>query len=156
MFTYKYPHPAVTSDCVLFGYDSKDKHLKLLLIQRGNDPYKGKWAFPGGFINIDETAEQCCVRELQEETGLFLDISKLEQVGAYSEVDRDPRERVITIAFMAILDEKPEVKGGDDAMNAKWFDIRQLPNLAFDHKQIYFDAMIRLNAYFNQVKDKMK
>lgn len=130
-YTYKYPHPAVTSDCVVFGFDGKE--LKILLIERKNEPCKGCWAFPGGFMNIDETVEQCAKRELEEETGLKLDV--LEQFHTFSEVNRDPRERVITVAFIGLV-KQAEVKGSDDAAKAQWFPIKETPRLAFDHDYI--------------------
>ena len=136
MYCYKYPHPAVTADCIV--YNKEDDKIYVLLIQRKNDPYKDSWAFPGGFINIDESAEEAAIRELKEETGL--EISNIEQLKAYSNPDRDPRERVITIAFIAESKIK-DVKGGDDAKEARWFDISQLPSLAFDHKEILQDAI---------------
>ena len=135
MYCYKYPHPAVTADCIVFNRE-RDK-ISVLLIKRKNEPYKDCWAFPGGFINIDESAEDAAVRELKEETGL--EVSKIEQLKAYSNPDRDPRERVITIAFIAESKIK-EVNGRDDAKEARWFDISQLPPLAFDHEQILKDA----------------
>ena len=92
-YTYKYPRPAVTADCVVV---TKEVVPQVLLIERGADPYKGCWAFPGGFMNMDETTEQCAIRELEEETGLK--VTELHQIGAYSKVDRDPRGRTITIA----------------------------------------------------------
>ena len=131
-FTYQYPHPAVTTDCVIFGYDSKEG-LSVLLIKRGIEPYKDHWAFPGGFIRMDEDAETGARRELTEETGF--DTSYVEQFGCFSEVNRDPRERVITIAFYALV-KKSEVKGGDDAADAHWFPIDNIPPLAFDHDRI--------------------
>ena len=85
-FTYEYPRPAVTADCVVIA---RENEPKVLLIQRGNEPFKGCWAFPGGFMNMDETTEQCAVRELEEETGLK--VTEIKQIGAYSKVDRDPR-----------------------------------------------------------------
>lgn len=138
-FCYKYPHPAVTSDCVIFGFDGVA--IKVLLIQRGIEPYKGKWAFPGGFMNIDETVEQCAKRELQEETGLN-DVA-VEQFYTFSDVNRDPRERVITVAHYALV-RLSEVKGGDDAMSAKWFAMNEIPSLAFDHDRILRMAVNRL------------
>ena len=131
-YTYKYPHPAVTTDCVIFGYDTKDG-LSVLLIKRGIEPYKDHWAFPGGFIRMDEDAETGARRELREETGLAT--LYVEQFGCFSEVNRDPRERVITIAFYALV-KKSQVTGGDDAAAAHWFPIYNVPPLAFDHDRI--------------------
>ncbi|MCH5235334.1 MAG: NUDIX hydrolase [Muribaculaceae bacterium] len=139
MYCYKYPHPVVTADCIVFNKEN-DK-IFVLLIQRKNDPYKDCWAFPGGFVNINESAEDAAKRELKEETGL--EISTVEQLKAYSNPDRDPRERVITIAFIAVSKLK-HVKGGDDAKEARWFDISTLPPLAFDHEQILKDALERI------------
>ena len=138
-YTYKYPHPAVTTDCVIFGFDGYE--LKVLLVQRGNEPFKGYWAFPGGFMNMDETVEECAIRELAEETALQQRFMKQFQV--YSEVDRDPRERVITIAFYALTKIAPVV-GGDDAAKAEWFPVKNLPQLAFDHADIFKDALTQL------------
>ena len=135
-FTYEYPRPAVTADCVVIA---KEKEPKVLLIQRGNEPFKGCWAFPGGFMNMDETTEQCAVRELEEETGLK--VTKIKQIGAYSKVDRDPRGRTITVAYLAIIDKVENVKGLDDAAKAQWFPISNLPKLAFDHEEIMRDAI---------------
>ena len=98
-YTYKYPRPAVTADCIVI---TKDAEPKVLLIQRGIDPFKGCWAFPGGFMNMDETTEQCAIRELEEETGLK--VATTYQLGAYSKVDRDPRGRTVTVAYLAIVD----------------------------------------------------
>lgn len=141
MYTYKYPHPAVTTDCIVFGFDGTK--LNLLLINRGIEPYKGSWALPGGFMKIDETAEQGALRELQKETGVK-DIY-IEQMQAFTAVDRDPRERVMTIAFMAFVrQEKYEVIAGDDAAKAQWFPVKSLPQLAFDHKEIITLALDKL------------
>ena len=134
-YTYKYPRPAVTADCVVI---TKEAEPKVLLIQRGADPYKGCWAFPGGFMNMDETTEQCAIRELEEETGLK--VSTVRQIGAYSKVDRDPRGRTVTVAYLAIIDAPIAVKGQDDAAKAEWFPLSALPELAFDHADIMADA----------------
>ena len=142
-YTYKYPRPAVTADCVVI---TKEEQPKVLLIQRGADPYKGCWAFPGGFMNMDETTEQCAIRELEEETGLR--VSDVHQIGAYSKVDRDPRGRTITVAYLAIIDEPVQVTGQDDAAKAEWFPLSALPELAFDHAEIMRDAV---KAYMTQV-----
>ena len=134
-YTYKYPRPAVTADCVVM---TKEAVPQVLLIERGADPYKGCWAFPGGFMNMDETTEQCAIRELEEETGLRL--SKIQQIGAYSKVDRDPRGRTITVAYLVIVNQPIAVTGQDDAAKAQWFPIDALPPLAFDHDEIMRDA----------------
>ena len=136
-YTYKYPRPAVTADCIVI---TKETEPKVLLIQRSIDPFKGCWAFPGGFMNMDETTEQCAVRELEEETGLRL--SDVRQIGAYSKVDRDPRGRTITVAYLAIIDEPIAVTGQDDAAKAEWWPLSDLPHLAFDHYDIMQDAII--------------
>ncbi len=132
-YTYKYPHPAVTTDCVIFGFDGRD--LNILLVERGIDPYKGAWALPGGFLKMDETVEECAQRELKEETN----VSKvyLEQFHVFSDVRRDPRERVLTVAFYALVKQSDyDVIGGDDAAQAQWFQQDELPPLAFDHDEI--------------------
>lgn len=133
-FCYKYPHPAVTTDCVIFGFNGEQ--LQVLLIERGIEPYKGKWAFPGGFLKMDETAEEGALRELKEETGL--ETAYVQQFHTFSEPSRDPRERVITIAYYALV-KIQEVKGGDDAASARWFPLNDIPSLAFDH-----DYMLRM------------
>ncbi|MBQ9310459.1 MAG: NUDIX hydrolase [Bacteroidales bacterium] len=138
-YQYKYEHMAVTTDCVIFTYE--DWTLKVLLVRRGGEPYKGEWAFPGGFMKLDETAKEGALRELWEETSL--ETSAVRELGVFSDVDRDPRERVITIAYYALI--KPsEVIGGDDAEEAAWFTIDKLPVLAFDHQKIFDAAMQRL------------
>ena len=130
-YSYKYPHPAVTADCVIFGFDGVS--IKVLLVKRGIEPYKGMWAFPGGFMRIDETAEECAMRELREETGLTS--ATVEQFYTFTDVNRDPRERVITVAHFALV-HLSEVKGGDDAELAGWFSQSEIPSLAFDHDRI--------------------
>lgn len=135
-------HPAVTTDSVVFGFDGVQ--LNVLLIQRGLEPYKNMWALPGGFIRPeDKNAHDCAYRELREETDVQ-DIY-MDELGTFSSHDRDPRERVITIAFFAlVVKDKYHVKGGDDARVAKWFPVKELPELAFDHKAIIDTALERL------------
>lgn len=141
-YTYRYPHPALTADCVIFGFDGEQ--MKVLLIERGLKPYKGMWALPGGFMKIDETIEEAARRELFEETGLkgvFM-----EQFKVFSDVDRDPRERVVTVAFIALV--RPadyHLVAGDDAANALWFDHNMLPPMAFDHAEIIRQAREHLS-----------
>ena len=141
-YTYDYPRPAVTSDCIVV---TKEAEPKVLLIQRGNEPFKGQWAFPGGFMNMDETTEQCAVRELEEETGLK--VTTIHQIGAYSKVDRDPRGRTVTVAYLAMIDKAEAVSGLDDAAKAQWFPISALPKLAFDHEEIMRDAKALIGEF---------
>jgi 8-oxo-dGTP diphosphatase len=116
---------------VIFGFDGVS--IKVLLVKRGIEPYKGMWAFPGGFMKMDETAEECARRELEEETGLKS--ASVEQFHTFTSVNRDPRERVISVAHYALV-RLSEVKGGDDAASAKWFSHDEIPSLAFDHDHI--------------------
>lgn len=138
-YTYEYPRPSVTTDCVIFGYDGNN--LKVLLVQRGIEPYKGQWAFPGGFLQMTETASECAKRELKEETGL--ENAYMEQFHTFSDVERDPRGRVITIAYLALV-KIADVEGGDDAARAEWFPLSEIPQLAFDHDRILRMAFIKL------------
>ena len=133
MYTYKYPHPAVTTDSVIFGFDGTS--INILLIERGIAPYKGTWALPGGFLNLDETVEEGAQRELYEETHVK-DVY-LEQFHVFSTVNRDPRERVLTVAFFALVSKNGYgVIAGDDAGKAQWYEWNHLPPLAFDHAEI--------------------
>lgn len=142
-FTYKYPHPAVTVDCVVFGLDDDD--LKVMLIQRNGEPYAGKWAFPGGFMEIDESPEEAARRELEEETGIK--ISYLEQLYTFGDVDRDPRERVVTVVYYALVNLADHVvQSASDASDALWFAIDDVPSLAFDHEKILKMACERLRG----------
>ncbi len=142
-FRYKYPRAALTVDCVVFGLDAND--LKVLLIQRDIHPYRGKWALPGGFVRIDETLEAAARRELWEETGL--DKVYLEQLYTFGAVERDPRERVVTVAWTALVRlSDHRVKAATDARAAAWFALDDLPELAFDHPQILRMAQVRIQA----------
>lgn len=139
--TYQYPRAALTVDCVVFGL--ADSQLKLLLIERGLEPFKGKWALPGGFVRVDETVDAAARRELQEETGLH-DLF-LEQLYTFGRVDRDPRERVVSVAYYALVKEAAhETRAATDASDAKWFPVSRLPKLAFDHAEIVATALQRL------------
>jgi len=128
-FAYKYPRPALTVDAIVFNDNSE-----ILLIQRSSEPFKDMWAFPGGFVNEDETVETAAYRELEEETGIKDVI--LKQFYTYSEPHRDPRHRTVTIAFVGKVLSTTKPKAGDDAKNALWFKLNNLPSLAFDHAQI--------------------
>ncbi len=140
-YCYRYPHPAVTTDVVLFTL--REDCLQLLLIERGNEPYKGHWALPGGFVDIDEDIDACAARELAEETGV--DNIYLEQLGTFGKPGRDPRERVISVAYLALAPQALlAVQAGDDAAAAAWFPVADLPALAFDHAEIIAVARRRL------------
>jgi len=142
-YTYEYPHPAVTTDVVIFTVI--DDALKVLLIERGTEPFKGEWALPGGFLDIDESLEDCARRELLEETGVKN--VYLEQLYTYGAVDRDPRERILTVAYYALISlEGQQVAAGDDAADAQWHDAANLPSLACDHADILAHAAERLAA----------
>jgi 8-oxo-dGTP diphosphatase len=132
LYTYEYPRPALTVDALIIAREKGDWYL--LLIRRGKEPFRGLWALPGGFVNLDETLEQACCRELEEETGLRL--SNMKQFRVFDALDRDPRHRTISVVFYAMLHVVCEVKGDDDASDARWFLLSDLPELAFDHGEI--------------------
>lgn len=142
-FAYDHPRPALTVDCVVFGLD--DDGLQALLIQRGIEPFAGRWALPGGFVRLDETLEAAALRELAEETGLTRVF--LEQLFTFGDPGRDPRERVVTVAYYALvrLDDH-RVQAATDARNAAWFAVDDLPRLAFDHDAILDAALRRLQG----------
>lgn len=140
-FSYEYARPAVTVDCVVFGLDEVD--LKVLLIERALEPFEGTWALPGGFVNMNETLEDAARRELQEETGVQRVF--LEQLYTFGEVNRDPRDRIITVAYYALVRlSNHRIKAATDARQALWFGLDDLPNLAFDHDKIVAMAHERL------------
>ena len=133
MFTYEYPRPMLTADCVVL------RNNEVLLIRRGNEPFRGCWALPGGFMEMEETIEHCAVRELQEETGLQVAEADLHLIGIYSTPGRDPRGRTVTAAYLVRL-VSGEPKAGDDAAEVRWWPLADLPSLAFDHAEIITDA----------------
>ena len=140
---YEYPRAALTVDCVVFGFDEAE--LKVLLIERGLEPFKGQWALPGGFVRVDEPLDEAARRELAEETGL--EKVFLEQLYTFSRVDRDPRERVISVAYYALT--KPadhRTHATTDAADAQWFAVSGVPALAFDHADILATALQRLRG----------
>ncbi len=142
-FQYEYPRAALTVDIVVFALDEED--LMVMLIERDLKPFQGQWALPGGFVHVDETLEEAARRELEEETGLK-DIF-LEQLYTFGQVDRDPRERVVTVAYYALVNlAGHDVQASTDARNAAWFSMNDLPELAFDHAQILETAQQRLRG----------
>jgi len=141
--TYEYPRGALTVDCVVFGLDDTD--LKVMLIQRGLAPFEGKWALPGGFVRVNETLEEAARRELEEETGLQQVF--LEQLFTFGAVDRDPRERVVSVAYYALVNlSDHKVHAATDARDAGWFGVHDVPSLAFDHSEILSMALDRLRG----------
>lgn len=143
--TYEFPRPALTVDCVVFGLDLREEALRIMLIERDLPPFKGRWALPGGFVKIDESIDEAARRELREETGI--EGVFLEQLYTFGEVSRDPRERVISVAYYALVSlEGHTIEAGTDARAAAWFSIDDLPRLAFDHDSIVDVAIRRLKG----------
>lgn len=143
MYQYEYPHPAVTVDIVIFTI--RDRQLKLLLIRRAGEPYRSQWALPGGFVQMQESLEEGARRELEEETGVSGVF--LEQLYTFGKPDRDPRERVITVAYYALIpSDKIQIRAATDAEAVGWFGLDELPKLAFDHAGIVKMAHERLTA----------
>jgi 8-oxo-dGTP diphosphatase len=144
MYQYKYPHPAVSVDCAIFGWDGRK--LNLLLIERGGQPFRGKWAFPGGFVEIDEDLEPAARRELQEETSVKL--PALHQFGAFGDPKRDPRERIITIGYFTLVNlQQCRILAASDARKVQWWPVTRPPALAFDHVKILESALAALEAH---------
>jgi len=143
-YIYDWPRPMVTVDAVVFTF-FRNK-ARLLLVNRKNEPFKGKWALPGGFVGIDEELDEAAARELAEETGLVA--VPLEQMHTFGNVGRDPRGRQITIAFMGIATKgQNKIKAGDDAAEVRWFDIEKLPkDMAFDHNEVVKFAIEKLKG----------
>jgi 8-oxo-dGTP diphosphatase len=143
LYEYEYPRAALTVDCVVFGLDEED--LNVMLIQRGIAPFEGEWALPGGFVHVEETLEEAARRELLEETGLYQVF--LEQLYTFSSVDRDPRERVVSVAYYALVKlGDHRVRAATDARDAAWFPVHDVPSLAFDHAEILAMALARLRG----------
>ncbi len=141
-YSYDYPRPALTVDVVTFTLQ-KDC-LQALLVRRGSVPFMGMWALPGGFVHMEESLEEAATRELEEETGVR--DAYLEQLYTYGAPQRDPRGRVVTVAYFALIpvDKPVRLEGGTDVSQAGWFPIQQLPALAFDHAEIIQYALRRL------------
>ncbi len=148
-YEYDYPRPAVSVDICVFRaikstIETHPTTSELLLIERKNEPFAGFWALPGGFLDEGETLESAAIRELREETGL--NATNVQQVKAYSHPDRDPRTRVISVAFVASISDAESPIAADDAARVGWFNLNQLPLLAFDHQQIVKDALTTVNV----------
>lgn len=142
-YVYDHPHPAVTVDIVLL--DTRGEIPRVLLVRRAGSPFRGQWALPGGFVEIDESLEDAARRELKEETGI--EARSIEQLGAFGDPDRDPRERVISVAYYACCAEPGfDAVAGSDAADARWFELDALPPLAFDHADIVACARRRLET----------
>lgn len=140
-YVYEWPRPMVTVDAAVFAFF--DGRPRILLIQRKHEPYKDRWALPGGFIEMDEDLPAAAARELAEETGLSA--VALEQLRTFGRPGRDPRGRAITVVYFGLMDHcEQQVKAADDAANVDWFDIDRLPSLAFDHGEIVACAIERL------------
>ncbi len=139
-YTYEYPRFAVTVDAVLLARENDQQHV--LLILRGNPPFENMWALPGGYVDMDETTADAAMRELAEETGV--EGMALQRLDVFDKVDRHPTERNISVAYYALLNEKVEAKAHDDAKDVRWFNINELPDLAFDHHDIIQSAIGRL------------
>jgi 8-oxo-dGTP diphosphatase len=138
-----YKKPSVTVDCVVFGLDEED--LKIILIERDVEPFKGRWALPGGFVHLDESLEEAAMRELEEETGIQNVF--LEQLYTFGDVNRDPRDRVISVAYYSLVNLRDhKIKAATDARNAAWFSVDDVPKLAFDHNKILDVALKRLRG----------
>ncbi len=142
-YTYDYPRPALTVDCVVFGLD--EEALKVMLVRRDREPFAGRWALPGGFVHIDESIEEAARRELAEETGLRE--VYLEQLYTFGAVERDPRGRVVSVAHYALVKMSDyDVQAASDARDARWFVVEEPPPLAFDHDEILATAVARLRG----------
>ena len=140
-YTYEYPRAALAVDCAVLGLDNED--LEVLLIQRDQPPFEGQWALPGGFVRVDETLDEAARRELEEETGL--NNVSLEQLRTFGAVERDPRERVVSVAYYAVVNPADHrVQAATDAREAAWFPVHDVPSLAFDHAEILAVALERM------------
>ncbi|MDA3819495.1 MAG: NUDIX hydrolase [Candidatus Delongbacteria bacterium] len=139
-YTYKYPRPMVTVDALVFAGYGEER--KVLLIRRKNPPFQGKWALPGGFVDMDEDLDEAVERELKEETGLSL--SGFKQLKAFGKPRRDPRGRNISVVFFIQIEKPVDPNAGDDAEQAKWYKVKDLPELAFDHNEVIHEGLEKI------------
>ncbi len=145
-YIYEYPRPALTVDCVIFSEDERTQALSVLLIERAHPPFEGKWAFPGGFVDKNETVELASLRELKEETGVD-NIPTPKLLGVYSKPQRDPRGWTVSVAFLAkVAKEDCKVEAADDAAQAAWIAVDSISEMAFDHLEILQDAIQRYRS----------
>lgn len=140
MYNYLYPRPAVTCDVIV---TTRVAPVQILLIKRGNEPFKGSWALPGGFMEMDEALDDCARRELLEETGIG--VGEIRQFKTYGNPHRDPRGRTITVAYLTTVEMPCQLLAGDDAAEAEWFHLTALPELAFDHLLIVDDYLLSIS-----------
>lgn len=144
-YTYEHPKPSVTTDCVVFGLNKEE--VSVLFIKRGKEPFKDLYAIPGGFLAIDEVPDKGAKRELEEETSLK--VNEIYQIGAFGDVNRDPRGRIISIAFVTVLKKLKPVQAASDAKEAVWINVNQLPKMAFDHDKILKKGAKRVHDLLN-------
>lgn len=143
-FTYNFPRPAVTTDILVFREGTEC--IEVLLIKRKKEPYKNFWALPGGFLEMEETPIEGARRELTEETNLEIDI--LKEVGTFGDIDRDPRGRTITIVFYTFIHDHHHIaKAKSDAAEVKWFSVKNIPDMAFDHSEIFKEGLLKLKSH---------
>lgn len=146
-YTYDYPRPVVTVDCVVFSGDPAGGGLEVVLIRRGKEPFQGQWALPGGHVEKDEDLDVSARRELAEETGI--EDADLEQLRAFGKPNRDPRGHYVTVAYVGRVDRRGhELRATEDASEARWFPVSRLPALAFDHQEIIEAALARVCGVF--------
>lgn len=141
VYEYDYPMPSVTTDVVVVKV-IPGQTREVLLIKRKNEPFKDCWAFPGGFLDMNETLSECASRELKEETGLTVPSKELSFVTMLDDVERDPRGRVLSAVFACLLREDVTVQASDDAKEVAWFPVDVLPRLAFDHGKVIEQTLL--------------
>ncbi|MFB6257497.1 MAG: NUDIX domain-containing protein [Flavobacteriales bacterium] len=152
-YCYEYPRPGLTADAVIFGFDREAEKLYVLMVRRKKPPFEGHYAFPGGFVEPDETVEEACLRELKEETNVVAE--QLKEVGVFSDPNRDPRGRIISVAYFGLVDKAEQTpQGGDDASSAEWVLPESIEEtFAFDHGEILKRSMEELNLLLQKEEE---